>query len=385
MVSEKTIKFGRLISGLRTYENGYINIQNGMVKSIGKSNPEAETADFSDFILVPGLIDIHTHGYFGMDSYNSTDDEILEWAKNITRTGVTSFIPTLVSLPINSIEGQFQRYRKLLLNRDPQGARILGLRCEGPYISKEKMGAHNPNYLRTPDINELDSLFRSGEGILKIIDMAPEIGDMEKIAMLSNKYGIKISIGHTNTDYKTVKNAIDLGAPLMTHFYNAMSDMGHRDVGAVGAGLLSDTVQVELIADLHHVSQEAIEILIRMRGLEHVVLVTDSLSIGGSNKPEFELGGLPVVLKDGVAWIKGKGVIAGSVLTMDQALRNMVGMGYDLQKVIYSTSTLQADILGLRELGKLEPGYVADICVLDSDLEVVATICRGNIVYKSTG
>lgn len=356
-----------------------------MVKSIKRNKSNSEFVDFSDCTLVPGFIDIHTHGYFGIDSYNSTDEKILQWAKNITKTGVTSFIPTLVSLPVDSIKGQFQRYRELIINQDNRGAKILGLRCEGPYISKEKKGAHNPDYLRNPDIEEVESLFRSGEGILKIIDMAPEISNMEKIFSLSDRYGIKISIGHTNADYKTVKNAIDIGAPLMTHFYNAMSEMGHRDVGAVGSGLLSDTVGVELIADLHHVSPEAIKILVRMRGLEHIILITDSLSIGCSNEEETELGGLPILVKDGVARIKGTDTIAGSILTIDQSLRNMVDLGYDLQKVVCSTSTIQSKILGLSQLGKLEPGYVADICALDSKLKVVSTIRDGNIIYNNTG
>jgi len=385
MPSGKTIKFGKLITGENSYDGGYISITNGMVKSIEKNNSNPNVVDFSDYTLVPGFIDIHTHGYFGIDSYNSTDEEILKWAKYIAKTGVTSFIPTLVSLPIDSIQGQFQRYRKLMINQGSNGAKILGLRCEGPYISKEKKGAHNPNYLRIPDINEVESLFRSGEGILKIIDMAPEIGDMEKIIRLSGKYGIRISIGHTNADYKTTKNAIEMGAPLMTHFYNAMSDFGHRDVGAVGAGLLSDKVWVELIADLHHVSPEAIKILVRMRGLDHVVLITDSLSIGCSEEKEFELGGLPIIVKGGVAWIKGTDTIAGSILTIDQALRNMVNLGYDLQKVVYSTSTVQSKILGSGQLGKLEPGYAADICVLNSKLEVVSTMRDGNIIYNNTG
>ena len=203
------------------------------------------------------------------------------------------------------------------IHNQRSGAKVLGIRCEGPYLSKEKRGAHNIDYLRTPDLEEIEELFRKGQGILRIIDIAPETGDFAEIVRIASKYGIRISAGHSNATYKQSADAFESGVSIVTHFYNAMSNLTHSDSGMVGAGLLNTTVPLELIADFHHVPPESIRIIDRMRGMDRIVLISDSLPIGGSAGGNFSIGGLEIIEKDGVAWIKGTDTIAGSVLTMD--------------------------------------------------------------------
>ena len=376
------IKSGTLISPENVKKDSIITIQDGRISSVDSGSDNPVDLDFSDYTVVPGFIDIHTHGYYGIDSFSSSDTEILEWSRRITETGVTSFIPTLVSLPLEDIYFQFDRYRKLI-SAQREGASILGLRCEGPYLSEEKRGAHNLKHLRVPQLKEVEQLFTQGEGVLKIIDIAPELGDIAAIVKLAMERGILISTGHSNTDYETAVRSFDSGSPLITHFYNAMSNLSHREVGLVGAGLLHNRVALELIADLHHVSLEATRLLEKMRGFHNVVLITDSLAVGGNSNAKLTLGGLPVTLHDGVAWIGDTSTIAGSVLTIDLALRNLVGSGYKLENLIYSTSAIQARLLGINDLGHIKPGYRADLTVMDEKGEIVATIKEGKMVYRN--
>ena len=221
---------------------------------------------------------------------------------------------------------------------------------------------------------------RKGQGILKIIDIAPETGDFAEIVRIASKYGIRISAGHSNATYKQSADAFETGASIVTHFYNAMSNLTHSDSGMVGAGLLNTTVPLELIADFHHVPPESIRIIDRMRGMDRIVLISDSLPIGGSAGGNFSIGGLEIIEKDGVAWIKGTDTIAGSVLTLDRAVQNLSGLGFSLGSLAHAAATIQAEILGLEHTGTLEPGKSANMAVLDRKLNVAALIHNGRVV-----
>lgn len=376
------IKAGKIVAENGLLKNGQVTVSDGIISAVESEPSGTADLDFSDFTLVPGFIDIHTHGYYGIDSFSSEESDILEWAGRIPETGVTAFVPAFVSLPLEDIFSQFSRYRNII-NNQVEGARILGVRCEGPYLSPEKRGAHNSEYLRVPELDEMMNFFRKGSGVLKIIDIAPELGEIAPVIELAREHGTIVSTGHSNADYATAVNAFASGSPLVTHFYNAMSGMTHREVGLVGAGLLHEGPVLELIADLHHVSVEAIEILNRMRGFHNAALVTDSLAVGGATDASLTLGGLPVTLHDGVAWIGDTDTIAGSVLTMDMAVRNILSIGYQLEDFIGSTSTVQSRLLGLKDRGYIGNGYRADLCAIDEGGKVVATIIGGKIAYRN--
>ena len=379
MSESYSIRAGKIHTGKNSLDNSIISLNKGLIESVGESSGHYLDYDLQDYMLLPAYSDIHTHGYFGIDAYFGEQQDIEEWGEKLYATGVSSFVPSLVSLPLDSILEQFRKYHNIIHNQK-QGAKVLGIRCEGPYLSKEKRGAHNIDYLRIPDLEEIEELFRKGQGILKIIDIAPETGDFTEIVRIASKYGIRISAGHSNATYEQSIAAFEQGASIVTHFYNAMSNLTHSDSGMVGAGLLNTTVPLELIADFHHVPPESIRIIDRMRGMGRVVLISDSLPIGGSTGGPFSIGGLDILEKDGVAWIKGTDTIAGSVLTMDKAVQNLAGMGFPIGQLAHAASTIQSEILGLEHTGTLETGKSANIAVLDRNLRVVALIHEGHVV-----
>jgi N-acetylglucosamine-6-phosphate deacetylase len=381
------IKFGKLYTGSNVFSDGFISIKNGTIANIGK-NSSGTYIDFSDHILIPGMIDIHTNGYFGIDAINGSIDDIHEWSKRLVSTGVTSFVPTIVSSPLEVIFENLKKYKRAIDHQPRRAAKILGIRLEGPYISKVQRGSHNPKFLRRINLKEIELIFEKGRNILKIIDVAPELGRFVDVSRLADQYGVFVSIGHSNATSDVVNSALKNGAKLMTHFWDVMSGLTYNrgvgvDLGMIAAGLLNKEVPVELIGDLHHVPIEGINILKEMKGWRNLALVTDSLSIGGSKSLTGNAWGFRIEIKDGVAKIINmkKKVrnddIAGSIVSMDQVFRNMVRIGNDLRDVVYSTSSLQSKILGERDIGFLERGYRANICVLDRNLNVVSTFVDG--------
>ncbi len=381
-MNEFSISSNTVITARGMLENVYINISGSIVKSI---TPEPEYKIFNDFksmISVPGFIDIHTHGYFGVDAGQSGEEEIHRWARLITGHGVTSFIPTCVSAPTEEIISFVEKIRETMLNQKNGEARIIGARSEGPYISMEKKGAHNPAFVREINFSEIRQIVDYCAGTLKIIDMAPELNGFEKASALLQGSGINVSAGHSSADFRIASNALLCGTKLITHFYNAMTQFDHRSPGMVGAGLLSNTAFLEIIADFHHVSREAISIMLKMKGWDRTIAITDSLSIGGTEMKNCILGGLKAEVHDGVAWISGTKTIAGSILTMDRAFRNLHSIGAELSDMVQAFSTNPAELLGLYDRGDIAPGKLADINFLDVNLNLVGTMIGGKIVFK---
>ena len=379
MSDSYSINAEEIHTGRGSLKNASLTVSDGIIESVNEQQDPHPDYDLKGYSIVPAFSDIHTHGYFGIDAYFGEKQDIENWAEKLYSTGVSSFVPSLVSLPLDSILDQFKKYRNIMAGQQ-NGATVLGMRCEGPYLSMEKRGAHNPEYLRTPELDEIEELFKKGEGILKIIDIAPETGNFPEIVRIASKYGIKISAGHSNASYSKATEAFDSGASIVTHFYNAMSSLTHSDSGMVGAGLLNASVPLEIIADFHHVPPESIRIVDRMRGMNSVVLISDSLPIGGSKGGDFSIGGLEIIEKDGVAWIKGTDTIAGSVLTIDRAIQNLSTLGFPLGVLSHAAATIQAEILGLGNTGTLELGKIANIAMLDRNLKVAALIHNGRVV-----
>ena len=377
------IKFGKMVDTHGVVENKFLVIKNGIIHGITDSNPVAENEiDASQLILLPGFVDIHTHGYFGVDSMNSGVSDILEWSRKLTAHGVTSFIPTAVSESHENIIKFLNKIRGIM-QMENTGARVLGARLEGPYISPYKRGAHNPEYVRDINMEEIRELADKYNDVLRIIDMAPELGLFQDAFNLLQGRGIIVSAGHSNADYEEARKALAGGVSLITHFYNAMTPLNHRNPGMIGAGFLSNNTTLELIGDLHHVSKPAIEIMVNLKHMDNIAVITDSISIGGTEIKNGQLGGLNIVLRDGVAWIEGTETIAGSILTMDKALKNLMDMGIPLEKAVLSMGYVQSKLLGLMDAGNILPGYKADLCVVDDEYNVKYTIINGNLVYSS--
>lgn len=372
----------RIVTSGGILTNRFINVSNGVIKGFSK-DPIYEAVDnFRTGTAVPGFIDIHTHGYFGVDALESSEEDIHRWARLIAGKGVTSFIPTCVSLPTGQLVSFIKKIGYAAMNQSDDEARIIGARSEGPYISMERRGAHNPAFVRQIDFSEIKDIIDSSNGTLRIMDMAPELEGFDDASALLRESGIIVSAGHSSSDFVTASNALSSGIRLMTHFYNAMTQFDHRSPGMVGAGLLSSNAFLEIIADFHHVSIEAIKLMIRIKGWDRIIAVTDSLSIGGTNLSEATLGGLKTRVHDGVAWISGTETIAGSVLTLDRAFLNLYSLGASLTDLVKAFSANPAEILGLHDRGDIAPGMRADINFLNTDLEITGTIIGGKILPK---
>lgn len=367
----------RIVTSTGIIEDGFVNVSGNRVESI-TGRPLHDLLDrFNADIIMPGFIDIHTHGYFGIDAMKSSENDIHRWASMIAGHGVTSFIPTCVSAPADDLINFLRKINTVRSEQSPEEAHILGARSEGPYISGIKRGAHNRSYVRGISMEEIQNLIKSSSGVLRIMDMAPELEGFNEAMSLLQSSGTAVSAGHSGADYGTSMNAISSGVRLMTHFYNAMTQFDHRSPGMVGAGLLNSGVNLEIIADFHHVSREAIRIMSAMAGWNRIIAITDSVPIGGTSDEESELGGLMTEIHDGVAWIKGTDIIAGSVLTMDRAFSNILSLGVDLPDLVKAFSRNPAELLGLNDMGDIAPGKIADINFLDSDMNIIGTLIAG--------
>jgi N-acetylglucosamine-6-phosphate deacetylase len=218
--------------------------------------------------------------------------------------------------------------------------------------------------------------------VVRIIDIAPELKGAMEASVYLRENGILVSLGHSDADYTTAQKFMKENFNHFTHFYNAMSPFEHRDGGMVGAGLLSDNSKLEIIADLYHIHREAIEMCVRNRGWENIILITDSISATGMKDGLYDLGGLKVQMYDGKCHLENSETIAGSTLTLDKAISNLINSGYSTENFIGSLTLNPALSLGLRDRGKLEPGFRADFCVLNENKDVEKTYVKGRIVYS---
>ncbi len=335
---------------------GRIVIETGKIVDTEPVSGKAEV------IAMPGFIDSHTHGAAGMDFM----DENLDWrriADFFASQGVTTFFPTSVSAPLDAML-DFLSSVDGAMSEIPS---VRGAHLEGPYISKEKKGAQNAEYIRVPKEFEIDEILRHES--FKLITLAPEVVDSSIVGRLA-RAGKVVSLGHSNATYEEAKSGIEAGASRITHFPNALRAIHHREVGIAGAALLSD-VYTELIVDLVHVSPQMIEIVVRMKGYDRIVLITDSISATGLEDGEYQLGGLEVIVKNGIARLKD-GTLAGSTLKFMDAVKNFKRVtGCSLVELAKVSSYNVAKNLGFEDLGRISSGYRADIVLLDFDLNLL--------------
>jgi len=336
----------------------------------------AEIIDLEGKKVVPGFIDMHTHGAVGYDVAVASAEEIYEIAKYQAQNGTTTFMPTTVTDDINSTKRALEEIRKAS-NMKGEGATIAGAHIEGPYINVEKKGAHAAEWIKIPSKAEYDN-FREILGPLKThITVAPEVkGGLDFIKYVRQNGGT-VGIGHTNGDYDITMKAIEAGANIFTHLFNAMRGLAHREPGVVGAALSSD-IPVELICDGIHVHPAIVKVVVRARGAEGVVLVTDSMQAAGLGDGEYEFAGSKIYVKDGRACQKD-GTLVGSILCMFNAVRNMVNFaGVSLQDAVKMASLNPAKVLGIDdEVGTIEEGKRADLVVLNDDMQIDRVFCRG--------
>jgi N-acetylglucosamine-6-phosphate deacetylase len=375
------IKNCHLISPDVELKNAAVLIDGKFIAGVyadGEILPSADnTVDAAGQMVVPGFIDVHCHGRSGYDFTDGSQEGMDAIAIDKLKEGVTTLLPTTLTLPEEQLKPGMKTVSEYV-KRGVKGARIAGVHLEGPYINSKCCGAQNPAFVRNPDIEEVKRL----DAISKVakVSFAIEVAGGYAFVRELLAAGITPSCVHSSATYADFKKANALGLKNLSHFCNQMTPLHHRDIGLVGAGLLHDEVFVELICDTVHISPDMIKLIFKIKGPEKVLLITDAMCAAGLEDGDYNLGGLPVVVKDGAARLTSNGALAGSTLLFYKGLKNICEItGMPLKELIKTTSWNQARSLGLEKLGRIEPGFYADILILNDDFSPEKVFVDGEI------
>ena len=352
------------------------------IVGLSETVPEgAEIIDAKGRYVAPGLVDIHIHGYLGEDTSDGSVEGIRKMAEGIVKNGVTAWLPTTMTVSYDDLRRAFNAVRTLMDKKNnPRGAQIMGVHAEGPFINPSKKGAQAVEYIRPADAPFLIE----NSDVIRIVTIAPEMpGALDCIREVTQKTNILVSMGHTAANYETAKAGIEAGVRHATHLFNAMTPLNHRDPGVVGASLADDRVSTELIADTFHISPDLFGLVAKVKG-DNLILITDCTRAGGLEDGEYTLGGQPIFVK-GIECRLADGTIAGSVLKLNNAVRNMrEHTNLPLEQIVRMASINAARCIGLdKAKGSLEAGKDADIILADENFAVSETIIAGEIVWAA--
>ncbi len=341
-----------------------------------------EILDAAGCYLIPGLVDVHFHGCAGYDFSDATEEALERIGEYELSNGVTSICPASMTLPEDRLDKICRNALKYATSDSNVRARLCGVHLEGPFVSMEKKGAQNPQYIKKPDIEMFERLQEAAGGLIKLITLAPELDGAE--AFIKNLSGkVHISVGHTMADYSTSSAAFEMGADHVTHMYNAMPPVNHRESGVVGAAFDNSHVMTELICDGIHISAPVIRMTFSMFGADRIVLISDSMMATGMDDGEYSLGGLSVKVRGNLATLKD-GVIAGSATNLMDCMKKAVSIGIPLEDVVKCASYNPARSIGMgNSIGSIDVGKKADCVLLSAvDLSIKAVILDGEVVRK---
>ncbi len=370
---------GWLPAGSADFAIAELTVSQGRIAPPGAALGASSTLNARNCFVLPGFVDVHIHGSAGHDMMDADPAGLQAIARFLAQHGVTSFLATTMTAPHDQTLAAVTTATPLV-GQPTGGARILGVHLEGPYISPKFPGAQPASAIRPPDLAEFAELTASG--VVRMITLAPEVPGADRLIQAAVQQGIVVVLGHTNATYEECLAAVELGISQATHTFNAMRGLHHRQPGTLGAVLSNDAITAQIIADNVHVHPAGLNILARCKGPEQILLITDAMCAAGLGPGEYDLGGQQVTVRDDQCRL-ADGTLAGSILTMDKALRNfMAAAGWDLAHIWPMTSQTPARTLGLAaEIGTLQPGARGDLVLLDEALEVVATIVDGEVVY----
>ena len=384
-----TLHGARLIDATMDIPARDITVDGAQIQAINDRSEGVQCIDASDAIVMPGFIEVHTHGGGGFNLHTTHVEEIQSYARWVPAAGVTSFLIAVVGTPNALPEAQLRTAVEAIEQghsaSDETVSEAIGIHLEGPYINVKKRGAHPPVWLRTPTTEETESILELTKGYLKLITLAPELPGAHEMIRRLVSAGVTVSIGHTDADYEQTLEAIELGARHMTHVFNAMHQLEHRSPGPIAALMQSPEVLGELIADGVHVHPTMMNVLIKLVGPQRTIVITDSLA--GAGLPEdqaFEFAGQIARVICGAARLSD-GTLSGSVLTLDQALHNMLTMTHvslSEASAMLSLNPARSAHVSARK-GLLKSGYDADLLIYDQSLTLQATICRGKVAYAT--
>lgn len=388
---------GQLIRNIKVYgenrviERGFIHVKNGKIVAVGEESEwnERELQNAKEIrlrggaICIPGFIDVHIHGAAGADVMDATPDALNRMARSLPAEGTTSFLATTMTQENEAIESALKNAAAFKEGQPDAGAsEMLGIHLEGPFISLEKAGAQPVQHIKDPEITLFEKWQRASLGNIRIVTVAPESkGALTFIRHLVAK-DVVASIGHSNASYEEAEAGVKAGATHITHLFNGMSGVHHREPGVAGAALLLNELTAELIVDGFHSRPEMVDLAFRMKSDEGLILITDAMRAKCLKSGTYDLGGQNVIVKDGQARLENES-LAGSVLKMNEAFRNMVHFsGCSVAQAVQMTATNPSKQLKIAdEKGSIAAGKDADLVILDDSYHVVMTICRGEVAY----
>ena len=375
------------------YENGWIfadgrfvrggfSVENGRFAHVLEDIP-GPAEDLDGALVIPGLVDIHVHGCAGADFSDGDYAGLVRMARYLARRGVTSFAPASMTLPYDALDKAFHAAARLRREGLADGARLMGIQMEGPFLSREKRGSQNPAYLRLPDWDRFLRLYDAAEGLLRIVDVAPELpGAVEFTRRASEK--CRVSVAHTAAGYDQAAAVFDAGATHLTHLFNAMSGIHHRHPGPIGAASERENVTAELICDGIHVHPSAVRMAFRLFP-GRICLISDALRCCGMADGSYSLGGQEILLSGGVARLTG-GTIAGSAADLYQCMRRAVSFGIPREQAVWAATALPARVIGREsETGAIADGRAADFVICGGELEPEAVYLGGKRLEQSAG
>ena len=372
------IKNLRVVTYDKVIEDGFIAFEDGVIKEIGCDYRGINAIDGNNKIAMPGFIDLHTHGSCGIDFMDAKKDDYQKIANAFYQEGTTSFLATTLTSDLESMKYVCKTVKEAKKNV----ASLLGIHLEGPYINKIYKGAQNEAYIREPNVDELKELIEASEDNIRLITLAPEINNAISFIKYATECGVVTSVGHSNATFEEVERAIAVGLTNVTHTHNAMSKHDHKNPGIVTAAFYFDKLFTECICDGIHVHPNTLKTLYKIVGPERFMIVTDALLAKHSNVDKFQLFNLDCTYRNGAFYLVEAGNLAGSALLMNEGLRNVrkycQASLVDLAKI---SSSNQAKSLNLHDRGVLEAGKLADIVLLDEELNVCNVYKLGKEVY----
>ena len=362
-----------------------IGIENGKIAYIG-NDKTVITEPFEtneNQIVLPGFIDEHIHGAGGADAMDGNYSALSTIANSIASEGTTCFLATTMTQSPENISKAMLAVKEYMAKSTTTGAKLLGIHLEGPFISPKHVGAQPPQYVATPNCKVFDDYYEQSGNAIKIVSLAPEVdGSLALISHISG-LGVVASAGHTDSGYADIEKAMQFGLSNITHTFNAQKPLHHREIGTVGSALLLDNLSTEAICDTIHLSIPAIKLLIKNKPHDKFILITDSMRAKNLGEGESELGGQKVFVKDGQARLQD-GTLAGSILRMNDAIKNLVTKcDIPLEQAVDFATINPAKNLGIdTQKGSIKLGKDADFAVIDQDFEVQLTIREGNIIFS---
>ena len=378
----------RAITPKGEIEDAGILVRDGVIEFVGPRSEIAlpsgsEEVNANELTAIPGFVDVHIHGAGGRDVMEADDSALATITGRLAKFGTTSLLATTVTASADdtcrAVEG-ISKFISRQYQTTEARAEILGIHFEGPFISKARRGAQPGEFIQQPSAETLQRFLQAASGNARIMTMAPELLGAMPCIDAARSLGLVVSIGHTDATYEQARAAVAHGARHATHVYNAMRPFSHRDPGVIGAVLTTPEVTAELIADGVHVDEIAMKLLLKAKGAEGVILISDGISATGMPDGKYMLGGIEVTMTGGICRT-AEGNLAGSTLTLDRALRNIVNLGIPLADAVRMLTLNPATLLSIEfKKGALRTGADADIILLNDSLEITNVWARGSLV-----